>query len=48
MHTLEQKLRIEELNGLVSTKNEIKNKEVFDLSGIIKQSPHSIELYEDT
>ena len=45
MYSLEQKIRIQELNGLLVAKKDSddveynQHKEVFDLSGIIKQSP---------
>ena len=45
MYSLEQKIRIQELNGLLVVKKDTddveynQHKEVFDLSGIIKQSP---------
>jgi len=44
-------MRIQELNGLLAANKEAENnqhKEVFDLSGIIKQSPNSIDLYEES
>ena len=50
MHSLEQKMRIQELNGLLAANKAVENiqhKEVFDLSGIIKQSP-SLDLYEES